>query len=83
MNGSYLGTIRRLIQGVWGMRTIKRSYLANCMVLSMNGGAQYGPQYTIVLFAGIPKKVPLMLGNPHIGLRVSFGKPQAHLNPKP
>ena len=28
---------------------------------------QYRPQYTIVLVIGIPKKVPLSLGNPHFG----------------
>ena len=31
------------------------------------GEPQYGPQYTIVLNIRIPKKVPLILGNPHIG----------------
>ena len=29
-------------------------------------GPQYRPQYTIVLIMGTPKKVPLILGNPHI-----------------
>ena len=30
------------------------------------GGPQYRPQNTIVLNMGTPKKVPLILGNPHI-----------------
>ena len=29
-------------------------------------GPQYRPQNTIVLIIGTPKKVPLILGNPHI-----------------
>ena len=29
-------------------------------------GPQYRPQYIIVLIIGTPKKVPLILGNPHI-----------------
>ena len=36
------------------------------MVVSQNKGTQYRPQYTIVLIIGTPKKVPLILGNPHI-----------------
>ena len=29
-------------------------------------GPQYIPQHTIILVIGTPKKVPLILGNPHI-----------------
>ena len=36
------------------------------MVVSQNEGAQYRPQNTIVLIIWTPKKVPLILGNPHI-----------------
>ena len=38
------------------------------LVVSQNKGTQYRPQYTIVLIIGIPRKVPLILGNPQIGL---------------
>ena len=34
-------------------------------VLSQNKGTQYRPQNTTILITGIPKKVPLILGNPH------------------
>ena len=37
------------------------------MVLSQNRGPQYRPIYIIVLHIGTPKRVPLILGNPHIG----------------
>ena len=36
------------------------------MVVSQNKGSQYRPQDTITLIIGTPKKVPLILGNPHI-----------------
>ena len=35
-------------------------------VVSQNRGPQYEPHYTIVLIIGTPKKVPLILGNPHV-----------------
>ena len=34
---------------------------------------QYRPQNTIVLNIGTPKKVPLILGNPHKGLLIILG----------
>ena len=37
------------------------------MVVSQSKGTQYGPQNTIVLIIWTPKKVPLILGNPHMG----------------
>ena len=37
------------------------------MVFSQNRGTQHGPPNTIILIMGSPKKVPLILGNPHIG----------------
>ena len=33
------------------------------------GGPQYGPQNTIVLIMGTPKKEPLILGSPHVELQ--------------
>ena len=38
------------------------------MVVSLNRGPQYRPQNTIILIIGTPKKVPLILGNRHIGI---------------
>ena len=37
------------------------------MVVSQNKRTQYGPKNTIVLIIWTPKKVPLILGNPHMG----------------
>ena len=36
------------------------------MVVSLNRGPQYRPQYTVILILGTPKKVALILGNCHI-----------------
>ena len=36
------------------------------IIVSLNKGPQYRPQYTIILIIGTPKRVPLILGNPHI-----------------
>ena len=36
------------------------------VVVSQNGGPQYELHSTIVLISGTPKKVPLILGNPHV-----------------
>ena len=37
------------------------------MVVSQNQGTPiFRPQYIIVLIIGTPKKVPLILGNPHM-----------------
>ena len=32
------------------------------------GGPQCRPQYTIILIIGTPKIVPIILGNPHLGV---------------
>ena len=45
------------------------------MVVSQNRGPQYEPHYTIVLIIGTPKKVPLILGNPHIQSRCEARRP--------
>ena len=42
------------------------------------GEPQYRPQYIIVLIMGAPKKVPLILGNPHLGLRVFTCRASKH-----
>ena len=55
------------------------------MVLSQNRGPQYRPQNTIVLIIGIPKKVPLILGNPQISMRgpsSPYGRGPEIPNPK-
>ena len=46
-------------------------------------GPQYRPQNIIVLIIGTPKRVPLILGNPHLGFKGSaqifpscFGAPK-------
>ena len=38
------------------------------MVISKNRGNQYRPQQILVLMLGTPRKLPLILGNPHIRL---------------
>ena len=45
-----------------GLTYIRQSY----MVVPKKRGSQYRPQNTIVLMMGIPKTVPLILGNPHM-----------------
>ena len=42
------------------------------LVVSGNKGTQYRPQNTIVLIIGTPKKVPIILGNPHLGITVPW-----------
>ena len=36
------------------------------MVVSIKSGTQYRAPNTIILLMGTPKRVPLILGNPHI-----------------
>ena len=36
------------------------------MVVSLNRGSQNKPPNTIILIIGTPKRVPLLLGNPHM-----------------
>ena len=45
-----------------GLKYIPYTY----MVVSLNKGPPYRPQYTTVLIMGTPTKVPLILGNPHM-----------------
>ena len=48
------------------------SPLSQHVVVSQNKGTPDRPQYIIVLNIGNPKKVPLILGNPHV--RVFLGR---------
>ena len=50
------------------------SHLLDDMVVFLNRGPQYEPQNTIVLIMGTPKKVPLILGNPHIEMLLKNSK---------
>ena len=43
------------------------------MVVSLNTGISYRPQNKIVLTIGTPKKVLLIVGNPHIGVIWALG----------
>ena len=62
--GCYLegqaGLVTRLIMG-----TIRVSI----WYFPKTGGPQYKTQDTTILTMGTPKKVPLILGNPHMGYR--------------
>ena len=57
-------------------RCVKRSFGSHCvlkkqscsweMVVSLNRGPQYRPQYSIIPIIGTPKKVPQISGNPQM-----------------
>ena len=36
------------------------------------GGSQYRPRNATILFTGTTKKVPLILGNPHVGMVMNW-----------
>ena len=49
--------------------------LEEYMVVSQIRGPQSRPQYTIVLIIGPPpKKVPLIVGNPHISTKLNYNR---------
>ena len=46
-------------------KSFQREDFGRILYLPYMRGPQYRPQYTIVLIVGTPKKVSLILGNPH------------------
>ena len=74
-----LGTLYALTKSVYDgtlpyMKAVNRYYTLRLkslclnwnMVISQNKGPQYRLQNTRILIIGTPKRVPLILGNPHI-----------------
>ena len=45
------------------------------MEVFQNRGTRYRPQNTIILIIGIPRMVPLILGNPHIYIYIYIYTP--------
>ena len=65
IRSSFFGVpVRRMIV-LWGL-------CCSYMVVSQNRGPQYGPQNTILLIMGTPRKVSLILGNPISGNYQAF-----------
>ena len=52
------------------------------MVFSLNRGPQYRPQYIKILIRGGPKKVPLILGNPHFLMQIYVSRNDSCSNVK-